>query len=467
MNFVLGPVSLEEVFLEAKHSSGSSVGVPFSDCSMEKKFTLPMSSTDRASYLFDEYLLWDEDLRVQLEEFNAGLFKTRYNIVKGSRATTVDKTTTKRRMICVEPTANMFLQQGLMLVMYKRLKAVGLDLERLPELHKHLAKLSSITQEFATIDWSSASDCVAVELLRWLLPRKWFELVWTLRCDQTEILGSPVALNMISTMGNAVTFPLETLVFWTMAHAVILEESGSTTLFPEWKDLKSVSVFGDDCIVPTRAASRFVEAATCVGFIINSEKSFYGSEPFRESCGGDYLAGFDVRPFCIKAPTSTRISALEPWLYIIGNSLLTKYTQYFGEMHLVYGHYFWSSYFELFSKYKLELKLVPEDFPDDAGLKAAHLVEQLSNMYPIKFSRIDVSNHNTYTFKYLRFRYWKSEDIHDGLRYASWLKKPTRKLDEPVGMVEKSLRRIRKRGGYVVAKGMTSHWRVPVISRRS
>jgi len=469
MNYVLGPVSWEEVYQAAKNSAGSSLGVPFSDTSLERKLTFPLSSTDRAAHVFDEYILWDHDLRVEMLRFNApmGLFTHMYEIVNGSRATTVDKTTDKRRMICVEPTVNMYLQQGLMLVMYNRLKKVGLDLERLPELHRQMAKLASIDKLNATIDWSSASDCVAIELLRWLLPPKWFDMVWTLRCDYAQFTGADVALNMISTMGNAVTFPLETLVFWTMAHAVLLESKNSQTLFPEWDELKSVSVFGDDCIVPTFAASRYIEVMEEVGFIVNSEKSFYGAEPFRESCGGDYLAGFDVRPFNLRAPTSTKLSALEPWLYVIGNSLLTKYIQYFGEMHLAYGHWFWERWTKLFQKHKLELKVVPEDFPDDAGLKIAPYLEQFASTYPVKLSRIDVSDHHTYTFRYLRFRYWEREDIDDGLRYATWLKSPSPSIFDTVGPVEKSLRSQRKRGGYVVAKGLTGHWSVPVISRRA
>lgn len=36
------------------------------------------------------------------------------------------------------------------------------------------------------------------------------------------------------------------------------------------------------------------------GFKLNEEKSFFGDEPFRESCGGDYFAGKPVRPFYLK-----------------------------------------------------------------------------------------------------------------------------------------------------------------------
>jgi len=90
------------------------------------------------------------------------------------------------------------------------------------------------------------------------------------------------------------------------------------------------SVFGDDCIVPTSIAANYITALEGVGFEVNDYKSFYGeTEKFRESCGGDYLAGHAVRPYTVRAPTSQKMSSLEPWLYIIFNSVITKYISHF------------------------------------------------------------------------------------------------------------------------------------------
>jgi len=46
------------------------------------------------------------------------------------------------------------------------------------------------------------------------------------------------------------------------------------------------------------------------GFSLNQEKTFSGSDRFRESCGGDYFDGHDVRPYYIKE------SVNDPWLLI-------------------------------------------------------------------------------------------------------------------------------------------------------
>lgn len=212
---ILDDFDEEELFTEARNSSGTTLGVSYSDTSPEAKFTFPLSVTKRAKLLFKRYASFDSVLKDAIDTFNGDTpIGDWYDVVEGSRATTVDKTADKRRMICIEPTCNMFLQQGFMMMLYKRMRKVGLDVETLPNLHKMLAKESSITGLNATIDWSSASDCVALELLRWLLPPKWFDLMYRLRCDVTSLRGESIPLEMVSSMGNAGTFPLETLVFW-------------------------------------------------------------------------------------------------------------------------------------------------------------------------------------------------------------------------------------------------------------
>lgn len=460
---VLGPdCQLEDVFLRAKHSSGSSLGVPYSDTSPEAKFTFPITLTSRVKPLMKEYLAYDTNIREALFKHQGTSIQKWYTVVEGSRATTVDKTDDKRRFICVEPTGNMFLQQGLMQMMYERLASFGIVLPEVPDQHRVKAKESSISCREATIDWSSASDCVSIEVLRWLLPPAWFQMVWDLRCDVTLIEGEPVTLNMISSMGNATTFPLETLVFWSLGMATVMSaDPRNNALFPEWKDSRLVSVFGDDCIIPTQYASSFIEVCECVGFIINEEKSFYSPTfQFRESCGGDYLAGFDVRPFFLKAPTSNRKSALEPWLYIIGNSLLRKYILYFGELSYVYLS-LWETFFGLFDRYKLNLKFVPDYFPDDAGFKGGFDLQRVMHHYSPRVATIHKGNHGTYTFQYCHFRYWKHAAWNEDIRYAIWLKNPVLRPMSSRVVTHEYPKRVR--GGYVVASAISSHWELPSL----
>lgn len=461
---VLGSLDTESWFSECKNSGGTSLGVSYSDTSEEAKFSYPMSTTKHAKRIFELYLSWDHELANAIVEHNECTpLGERYDIVDSSRATTVDKSDSARRFIAIEPTCNMFLQQGLMQLMYERLAEFGLDVQRLPDQHRRMARYGSIHRDIATVDWSSASDCVSIELLRWLLPPEWFRAVSLVRSPNVAINGTSVELHMISSMGNATTFPLETLVFWTYAvamHQTLLTDSNS--LFPEWEDLTNCSVFGDDCIVPSTMDTQYMDFMVELGFIVNKEKSCYGPMQFRESCGGDYLNGYDIRPYFVKAPSSTRKSALEPWLYIITNALLKKYKQYFGELSYVYDKELWRVIFELFSRYKINIKLVPGEYPDDSGLKIAHDIERFHRHYPLKLSRIDKSLHGTYRFQYCKFQYRNSRTWNETLRYSLKLRKfvmTTRKSPHETP--------IRRLGGYVLAKGVTAHWDVPRVERES
>ncbi len=462
MRNVLNDFSIEEWFTSCKNSGGSSLGVPFSDTSVERKFQYPITCTESARSLFNQYLLFDNSMSVSIEELNSSaVIAERYQVVRGARATTVEKTDEIRRMIAVEPTANMFLQQGLMAMFYRRMSAFGLDVAKLPEHHKKLARLSSITRKFSTIDFSSASDCVSVELARWLLPPRWFMALDMVRCKEMSILDKTIQLNMISTMGNATTFPLETLVFWTLGHAVISthKQNNNSTLMPSVlkgfeEQFALCSVFGDDCILPTEYTADFISVTRSVGFIVNESKTHCGNDPFRESCGGDYLTGYSVRPYRVTWPTALSVnSSLEPWLYTIWNGLLEKYILYFGPHRYIYTRLF-EVFTNLFRHYSLDIKVVPDFYPDDSGLKISEDIERFVANYKPPLSGVYKSKHGTYSFRYLRFQYRKNRRTDDGIRYNIALKQGYSSLDHP------RFTPIRRIGGYCVARGITAHWTV-------
>lgn len=442
-----------ELFQCCKHGPGTTIGVSFQDTSMEQKFRYPISVTERAKPLMEQYFLYDDRLTAAVERLNAGQYGNKYDFVRGSQATTVPKTNTIRRMIAVEPTANMYLQQGLMTLMYRRMKGFGLDVATLPSTHKKLAQYASITGNYATIDFTSASDCVSTKLLEWLLPPQWFRVYDMIRCTSMKVDGQWIELNMSSTMGNAVTFPLESLVFWTLGQALHLTlGKGGHTFFPEWEDLKHVSVFGDDCIVPDWLYDPFVDLCQSFGFMVNKEKSFHGPSPFRESCGGDYLQGRDVRPYNIRFPTSRRKSALEPWLYTIMNGVIKKYITYFGTRNYVYDKQLFRYCFDLFRKYDLKVKVVPSDYPDDSGLHISEDLQRWRTAYNIRLSTISVSDQGLYSFLFCNFRYWKRESQDEELRYYDWLRRPFYSKRVPI-----HVKPVRTRGGYVVARGLASN----------
>jgi len=467
-HMVLGPLEMDELLLECKNSGGVSLGVPFRDTSVERKFTFPITVSESCVPYLIEALNYDFLLVKSVVKYNSEFpLGNAFEKVESSRATTVPKTNSINRMIAIEPTGNMYIQQGAMKVMYRRLAAVGLDVATLPDKHVELAREGSISKNLATIDFSSASDCLSIELLEFLLPSAWFELLNDIRCKTMTLHGSTTALNMFSTMGNATTFPLETLVFYSLSVAAVMRQSTSPSLLSTPRQRASVSVFGDDCILPTAHAPFFMELAVSVGFLVNSEKShFEASDNFRESCGGDFLSGMDVRPLFLKPPSSTKLSALEPWLYIILNRGTDFYRKVFGDTSYIYSHFF-RYVVSLFERHHILVKCVPPEFPDDAGYSRQDYL-RLARAYKCKFAKLKIGKNGVIRFPYCRFRYRKCRDQCEEIRYALALKKgyakSTMALQGHLVPVPSdplpSFSPIRHRGGYVVAKGLTVHWTV-------
>jgi len=460
---IMTPIEEDEFILSCGNSSGVSIGVPFADTSNERKFTFPISISQNALPLFRWYMSKDPSLAQAIEIFNGQHTVCKvFSIEESSRATTVPKTNKIDRMIAIEPTGNMFLQQGFMKVMYDRLKVFGLNVATLPDRHVSLAKRASIDGINSTIDFSSASDCLSISLLRYLLPGPWFSLLDSVRMPSMSINDKQVQLNMFSTMGNADTFPLETLVFYCLGVAALSLQTPSTSLLVNYKDKKRVSVFGDDCILPFSCSASFMEVCTHVGFKVNHEKSFFDGEPgFRESCGGDFLHGFEVSTFKLKVPSSERRSALEPWLYTILNLVIEKYIMYFGSTTYVYDKGVLRYLFSLFRRNKLCVKFIPPDFPSDAGLFSSD-AERLRRCYDFELSNIREDVHGSKSFLFCRFSYRAKTRLDPGIQYALALKrlqrrnspcKPARKV-----VLDRRWTSLRRIGGYHVARSEHGHW---------
>lgn len=224
-------------------------------------------------------------------------------VVPGNRFAVVPKDGKTDRGICVEPGGNLYLQKGIGTYLKERLGAVGLwvwrDLDQSPTewspgrgnatvLHRKLARDGSLSGKWVTIDLSNASDTVSLELVRWLLPSDWFSLLDDVRSKRTRFRGSWHHLSKFSSMGNAATFELETAVFAALIHGV-------TGLRPG----RDFFVYGDDIIVPAQQAADAIAVLKCFGFTPNPKKTFT-TGLFRESCGGDYFCGYNVRPIQIK-----------------------------------------------------------------------------------------------------------------------------------------------------------------------
>jgi len=221
-------------------------------------------------------------------------------LVRGSRLSFVPKTTEISRTICTEPVCNMLFQKGIGAVLEKRLREVsGIDLSTQPNKNRLLARLGSQTGEFGTIDLSSASDSMSLGLVREFFPRSVVSLLEMARSPLTILPdGTKVELHMVSSMGNAYTFPLQTLFFSAIVYGVY-RARGIKLERPSRHSLGNFAVFGDDIIVRKEAYDLVCRLLSLCGFSVNIDKSF-NEGLFRESCGHDYYHGYNVRGVYIK-----------------------------------------------------------------------------------------------------------------------------------------------------------------------
>lgn len=215
--------------------------------------------------------------------------------VPGNRYTTVPKTSRTDRSIASEPSINVFYQLALGRELRSRLRSrAGWDLDRAQEVHRQVAEASSVTREYATLDLSNASDTVCKNLVKILLPPRWFSALDDLRSKKTLIGGKWVMLEKFSSMGNGFTFELETLLFAAISCVVSRQVGHIGELAAD------VFVFGDDIIVKNDVSRPLKSVLEFLGFSLNAAKSYFSDEPFRESCGGDYYSGKPVRPYYLK-----------------------------------------------------------------------------------------------------------------------------------------------------------------------
>ncbi len=290
--------SIDQLFEAGRLGPGASLGATGADF-YSKLFSSKLTATSLEVY----YQYAERAAKVPIwgrAEFSRLMAYGLPNIVSESRVTFVPKDLTQTRSICTEPSLNMFFQLGLGTVLTDRLKSCfGIDLSRQPARNVRLARLGSRDGSIATIDLESASDSFSMSLAQDILPGWFFDLLVMYRTPATLIQGERVALNMVSTMGNGFTFPLQTMLFASVVRAVA--RSMDTRLGRACSRGAKWGVFGDDIICPTEMSDRVIRLLTLIGFRINREKSYterYGR--FRESCGGDFYMGHNVRGVYIK-----------------------------------------------------------------------------------------------------------------------------------------------------------------------
>jgi len=217
------------------------------------------------------------------------------------KVTLVPKTLKTPRVIAMEPTCMQYMQQALYGSFLRHYEGdellsqlIGFD-DQIP--NQEMARQGSIDNRTATLDLSDASDRVSNQLIRAMFNR-WpllDEAVGATRSRKAELPGGrTIRLSKFASMGSALCFPIEAMVFTTLIFMGI-QRSLNTSLSRQ--DVKrfvgSVRVYGDDLIVPVDHVLTVVQTLEHFGARVGLDKSFWTGR-FRESCGREYFNGHDV-----------------------------------------------------------------------------------------------------------------------------------------------------------------------------
>lgn len=354
---ILGPLDLDAIFEQCKHGPNSTLSVPYKNAYLDVKYGDLCGTEDAQRIFLSNYLAWDTNLRSGFDERATPQECTLPLPVLGNKISFVPKRFDSLRTMAFEPTLNQFFQLGTgSFVSLKLTHKTSIDLASQPDVHRRLALLASKYPELgiATLDWSEASDRQWIEIFALVLSPDWFNWLMQIR-SPTAVLpdGRRVDLPMMGTMGCGFTFPLQTLLYYVLLDA-LAEQFGIPSL--------GISVFGDDCLVPSALVPFVQWMANALSWKLNADKSFWDGD-FRESCGMDAFRGIQVRPFFIERPADvTSKNHLKAWSYAVFN----------GVMRVLPAHCSTGPVWEWLMKFHWlyglgRVLVVPFRFPDTSG----------------------------------------------------------------------------------------------------
>jgi len=221
------------------------------------------------------------------------------------RIVAVPKTSTALRTITVEPCVNQFVQQG-----YN--EHLRRSIERCPVLRRcltlndqsknqELALAGSKSRTWVTMDLSSASDLLSREVVSAVFASKprFLSGIRSCRTPVVHVNNVDLVLKKYAGMGNATTFPVQSVCFAVIALAAITSGSKRVTLRELRAYASSIRVYGDDIIIKHEYYPSVAEWISSCGLRINRAKTF-SKGFFRESCGVDAYKGVNVTPVYLR-----------------------------------------------------------------------------------------------------------------------------------------------------------------------
>lgn len=371
-----------------------------------------------------------------------------------SRLKFVPKDIGKSRSICMESSTLQWAQQGVRLWVEQALAATLGD--HIPlhdqERNRELARYGSRSGTVDTIDLSSASDSVHMDLIRSIMPSSLLPYLEATRSKMVLFGESElIEVKKFAPMGSALCFPIQSLVYaafvlysslrWRFGMTADLRDKlgvkadGMQMLYnitytPAARyRLEPFSIYGDDIICDTRITTTLIELLTRFGFTVNVSKSFTGDSAFRESCGGYYLNGVDVTPIRAKFGKVSRTLPMSTLAALIGLANRARAYGYFSlRKHLINI----CLYFPITGRVNREHLPVKNEilFTSDPNESLAILTDNPSNkhlkkrVYSPKLVRDDSSYHlqrdevRSLTIGPDRTEYLSEE--HDWYRHTVW-----------------------------------------------
>lgn len=248
-----------------------------------------------------------------------------------ARLISVAKNSTSRRTITIEPTLNQFIQQGLKAKLWDSISECSILRNSLDvsdqSKNQKLALEGSLYDNWATIDLKSASDLLSLRLVEQVFQHRPDFLRKMLNCRSRYVTCDNVTREIAkyAGMGNATTFPVQSVVFTVLAITAIMDTMGKyPTYWGVRRASRHVRVYGDDIIVSTRYAHAVVAWLVNAGLKVNTNKSFLNGY-FKESCGVRCYKGVDYTPLYLKHlpdNSSTKSKAIEGLVSFSNNAWL-------------------------------------------------------------------------------------------------------------------------------------------------
>lgn len=383
---ILGPFDAHLSQYCCRFGKNSSIGCPFSLSYLDVKLTSQEAHTGSADGIkafYEDYLPGDPILTRIL---------SRHSIKKPEpheslSLINVPKTWKTLRSITPLTLLTLFRTYGIGGLIERALERAGMPIPRLQRRHQRMIKEFSKNLSHVTMDLSAASDSITSEMLNRVLPRQWYNVVKATTTHKVMIDDREFYTASILPMGNGLTFPLETLVFYSLVKAVG-ELVGVNGFY---------SAYGDDLIFPRGIYSYVCTIFNDIGLKVNVDKT-YASASFRESCGADYYTGADVRPYFLPNGGLLTRSQYTVYLYKVINGLLRRWSP--------------EEIPETIRRLLIELTMVdgrilrvPPSFPDTAGLKI-ELGGFITSWFDcLPFAPIKVSyRHGSRSYSFLYYR---------------------------------------------------------------